>query len=252
LIRASLLAYLLIFIRTATFLAFVPIFTRGRVPQMVKIGLAVSLSVMWFQDLSQDKWHIPLPQIANAHGLALAITILFELAFGAAVGFLFSMFVEPVRIAGAYIGQEIGLTMATIADPSNPTSTNVISSLLEAILVLAILGLNLHHYAFGLLYLSFDAWPVGSTLAPVPLGWLTQQLSEAQDQGLLIAAPIGVILFFLTVCLGILSRVSPQLNFFAIGMPLRVAVGLICLLICTPAVIHTALRLIRVTLEHWM
>lgn len=249
-IQAYFLGFLLVFIRTTTFLAFMPIFSRGRVPQMVKMGLAVALSAAWFLDVSPTEWQNRMPRTGELHWLPLAMTIVFEIAFGAAVGFLFSLFVEPARIAGSYIGQEMGLTMATIADPSNPSSTNVISSVLESIVVLAVLGLNLHHYVFALLYISFDAWPVGSTFSPVPLPWLTEQLASAQEQGLMIAAPVGIILFLTTICFGILTRISPQLNFFAIGLPLRSAVGLISLLLCMPATLATAIRLIRLITGH--
>ena len=41
---------------------------------------------------------------------------------GAALGFAFGLILVPTRIAGAYVAQEMGLTLGAISDPSNPDS----------------------------------------------------------------------------------------------------------------------------------
>ena len=52
--------------------------------------------------------------------------------------------------------------------------------------------------------------------------------------GLLIALPYMALLLFVNLALGMVSRVAPQLNVFAIGFPVTIGAGLVLLAIGLP------------------
>ena len=52
--------------------------------------------------------------------------------------------------------------------------------------------------------------------------------------GLWIALPLIAMLLFVNLVLGIISRVAQQMNVFAIGFPITLAVGLIGVLLTLP------------------
>ncbi|MDP3133635.1 MAG: flagellar biosynthetic protein FliR, partial [Burkholderiaceae bacterium] len=64
--------------------------------------------------------------------------------------------------------------------------------------------------------------------------------------GLLISLPMIGILLFINTVLGILSRVAPQMNAFAIGFPLTVSGGLLGLAFTLPMLEQPLIRLITV------
>ena len=63
---------------------------------------------------------------------------------------------------------------------------------------------------------------------------LMSQVSRVQDGGLLIVAPIAIMLFLFLIALLVTVRSAPQFNFFTLGMPMRVGVGSIGLLLFLP------------------
>jgi flagellar biosynthetic protein FliR len=71
------------------------------------------------------------------------------------------------------------------------------------------------------------------------LGWLrTLQLqawgAEVFHLGLWIALPLVGMLLFVNIVLGVISRVAPQINVFAVGFPITLSVGLIGMLVTLP------------------
>src|SRR3546814_18619073 len=53
--------------------------------------------------------------------------------------------------------------------------------------------------------------------------------------GLPIALPVGFALFGLNLLVGVLTRAAPQLNIFAVGLPLTLMTGFVVLAIAFPA-----------------
>ena len=49
-----------------------------------------------------------------------------------------------------------------------------------------------------------------------------------------IALPMVGMLMFVNLALGIVSRVAPQINIFAVGFPITLVVGLICIAVTLP------------------
>ena len=58
--------------------------------------------------------------------------------------------------------------------------------------------------------------------------------AEIFSLGLWIALPLIAMLLFTNLVLGIIARVAPQMNIFAIGFPLTMSIGLIGVLLTLP------------------
>jgi flagellar biosynthetic protein FliR len=52
--------------------------------------------------------------------------------------------------------------------------------------------------------------------------------------GFRFAAPIIITLIVTTAVLGIIARTAPQLNIFMVGMPLRIGLGFLLIVVCLP------------------
>ena len=82
---------------------------------------------------------------------------------------------------------------------------------------------------------SFHAFPVEAEpfaflRAAQPQVWG----AEIFQAGLWVALPLITLLLFVNLSLGVVSRVAPQLNVFAVGFPLTVSVGLLGLAATLP------------------
>ena len=83
---------------------------------------------------------------------------------------------------------------------------------------------------------SYTAFPVGNE----PFAFLRQTQpqvwgAEIFATGLWIALPLITMLLLVNLVLGVISRVAPQINVFAIGFPITLGVGLLGILITLPA-----------------
>jgi flagellar biosynthetic protein FliR len=228
------LSLALILARVSAFIAAFPLFAGKNLPRLVKIGWAMSLAWMWFGVYGVE----PTPAIqqlaASPQGLAMVLGIVRETILGLVLGFGFGLFVAPLRIAGDYIAEEMGLTLASVADPTQGDLRNVVGQLLESLGVLLFFALNLHHSLLLALHVSLQRWPIGSLLPRLSAAAVVGGVDDAQQWGLLLAAPVGACLFATTVALVILARMAPQLNLFSIGLTVRLGVGLLAFLVFLP------------------
>ena len=235
------LAFVLILVRSATFVMFLPAIGGQNSPNTVKVGLATALAVMWFLT-----WGVipsaELLGMSSRHWLGYAVAMLREGLLGAALGFTFGLFLLPARIAGAYVSQEMGLTLAAITDPETRTPTSVVTRLFEALAILMFFALDVHHVLFMAAHASFVVWPIGAELPDLSTLMLVEGFNDAHRWGLMLAAPLGICLFLALIVLALLNRASPQLNLFSVGLVIRLGVGLGAGILFLPGIVGLFFR----------
>jgi flagellar biosynthetic protein FliR len=192
------------------------------------VGLALLLAVAAQSQLP------PMPLVALDAPAALAI-VAQQLLLGVALGFAVRIVFAAVEFAGEVMGLQMGLNFAGFFDPVSAgqgTATGRIFGTLVAWLFVVVNG---HLVVLAALVRSFEVFPV----SPHPLEFL-QRLqphawgSEIFALGLWIALPLVAMLLFVNLVLGVISRVAPQMNVFAIGFPVTLGVGLIGMLATLP------------------
>jgi flagellar biosynthetic protein FliR len=163
---------------------------------------------------------------------------------GTFLGFVMDLVLLPVRIAGDYLGQEMGLALAAQADPTATNPSLVVSQLFEMLAGLLFFGLNGHHLFLAALHSTFLYIPLGGWKGMSAAATMTAGLSSAQEWGILLAAPVGALLFLSSIVLALLTRAAPQMNLFSIGFGLRIGIGLAALFVLLPDFIKTLERCI--------
>jgi flagellar biosynthetic protein FliR len=234
-IESSVILFTLILARTGTFVALMPLFGGRNVPKLVKVGLALALAAMWFGSVSSSGVETIVTHSA-AGWLGLGVALGREAALGAIFGFAFGLVLVPARVAGEYIGQEMGLSMASLADPMAESQSGLMGQVFEMLGVLIFFGLDGHHVFLAALHGSFARVPVGGCMGAVPVGALVAGVASAEEWGLLLAAPLAVCLFITSVVLALMARAAPQLNILSVGFGLRLAVGLVAVLVLLPEI----------------
>ncbi|MCA9058231.1 MAG: flagellar biosynthetic protein FliR, partial [Planctomycetaceae bacterium] len=145
--EAILIASMLVLFRVTAFIAFMPPRNGGIAPATVRLGLAVAMTVLL---VPQYAGPAAIALLAGGHSgtgfwVQLAFLTARETAFGAGLAWLFSLTLVPIRVAGAWVAQEMGLTMASLTSPTDHQPSNVVSQSLEAVGVLMFFTLDLHH-----------------------------------------------------------------------------------------------------------
>jgi len=233
-LEANLFAFLLILARVGAFSVALPLLGAATTPRLTKAALVLSLSIFWFITLG-GSFSEQLLRVPDAtRWLAFAVAIGREVALGAIMGFALGLFIVPFRIAGQFIGQEMGLTLGGVTDPTQPLGGTAVGQLFELLGVLILFGLNVHHVFFATLHSTFARRPIGGSIFPVPVAPFLRATAETHEWGLLLAAPVSVCLIITSVFLALLARAAPQMNILSVGFALRLFVGLLATFVLLP------------------
>ncbi len=238
------ISFILVIGRVGGFVMAFPMFRSGTIPRLIKVSLTVALSTMWLSTFLLDS-AAPMPPPFGQHWVSYGIATTRELILGAILGYLLGLLFLPAQIAGSYLGQELGFNMAGLTDPATDSQSNVFGDFLNALAMLMFLAVDAHQLAIGALYASFARLPIGQPLPKFELSLVSVAISNAHRWGMELSAPLAVALFLVTVVTAMLMKISPQLNLFAIGIPVRLFLGLVASLIFFPDMAHILARIFQ-------
>ena len=214
------LALLLTSTRAAAFLVLAPPFSSRAVPGTVKALLAVAISL---PVLPTVRGAVPALDTA-----AVVSAVLIQVLTGAALGFLCYLVFVAVQAAGDLIDVFGGFSLAFAFDPLAQSGNAIFGRLYQwtaLTLLLASGGYTIVLQGFLRSYraVGLDAGLNLGTLSAVLTGGVGQLVLAA----LQIAAPLLAVLFLADVALGLLTRVAPALNAFALGPPFKILLTLL-------------------------
>ncbi len=232
--------------RILAMVATAPILGNPSIPVRVKLGFAVMLTILVMPVVEKS-----LPQVDPASGIGLII-LLQQVLIGVAIGFVMRIVFVAVETAGELIGLQMGLGFAIFFDPQNSGQIDIIGRFLGVIASLAFLAMDGHLMMIALISKSFSTLPVGlDGITNVTFTTLANWGGEIFKSGLQLSLPVLTALLITNLALGILTRVAPQLNIFAVGVPLTLSIGLFVLAFSMPFytpileyLVHDALNLI--------
>ena len=216
--------FLMILVRVATFVFVAPFFGMTNTPFRVKIGFSVFVSLLLFQIL-------PKTGLDYQGVFGFAAIIVKEGITGLLIGFAASICNSIILLAGNMIDMEIGLSMATTFDPMTNSQVNITGNLYNYFILMLLIVTDMHHYILRAVVDSYQLIPI----AGQNFDWehlFTSFLAFVTDLFVIafrIILPIFLVSMILNAILGIMAKVAPQMNMFAIGMQLKLLVGFVIL-----------------------
>ena len=230
--QGQLIVFLLVLTRVSVFVAVFPLFSKRQLPSLVKVGLSAALTVFWYSEIESHH----AERIADANSWNAILLIGKEMAAGIILGMAMGTFFYPAKIAGAYVGQELGLSLASISDPGSQDSSTLVTRLFETFTILLFFSINLHHFLILALHYSFEHLAAGVSITELPTESLVTLFTSVCDYGLLVAAPLMIVFMLVSLILAFLNRAAPSLNLFSVGMSIRAGLGVFCLFLFAPVI----------------
>lgn len=226
-IEAWLAALIFPLARILAMIASSPILGNAQVPARVKIGLSVLLAII----IAPTIGAMPPVAIGSMQGLLI---LLQQTIIGTAMGLTMGLIFNAVEMAGELTGMQMGLGFASFYDPINAVQSAIIGQWLGVIAALAFLSMNGHLYMLSALADSFQTLPVGGMISARGLYAMVSWGTSIFAYALQISLPVLAALLITNIALGILTRAAPQLNLFAVGFPITLAIGFFVLAMSTP------------------
>lgn len=205
---------MLVGVRVAGFLAVAPPFAHRGVPGQVKAILAVGIALAVAPRLGSAQ--------ATGTGPFLLDLVLHAIV-GLALGFVVRLVFAAIESAGAALDLFGGFQLATAFDPLSMTGGAQFARLYQFLGLALLVASDAHHVMLGGLVRSFEALPLGTAPDEGAIaGTVTEGVTGMLVAALQIAGPLLVVLFLVDVGLGLLTRVAPALNAFALGFPAKI------------------------------
>ncbi len=225
--------FLLIFVRMTGLFVTAPIFGRGNVPVYFKIGFAFTIAIIMTNVIQVG--HI----VETENFMIYAMYIIKEFIVGIVIGFVSYAVFTSIYLAGQIIDMQIGFGMVNVLDPLSNIQVPVTANLYYMLAMTIFLATNGHHMLIKALYQSFDIVPLGSAIfGPKMVDNIVVVFQNMFSVGFKIAAPILAAIIIADVVLGIISKTIPQMNVFVLGMPLKILIGMVIVMITVPAFIY--------------
>ncbi|MBA2873978.1 flagellar biosynthetic protein FliR [Thermaerobacillus caldiproteolyticus] len=218
-------AFLLVFARVASFFATLPLFSYRTIPAAHKIGLSFFISWIMF-------FTIPKEQIALDETYVLLV--IKEVLVGLCIGLFAYMIVSAIQIVGGLIDFQMGFAIANVIDPQTGAQSPLMGQYFYTFALLLLLAVNGHHVLLDGVFYSYRFIPL-HRWALFDQGHAIEYVIKAFSQMFVIAfqmsVPIVGCLFLVDVALGIVARTVPQLNIFVVGLPVKIVVTFILLMV---------------------
>ena len=217
-------ALVLILMRVAPILFMMPLFNARNLPNLLKVGLALTVSlVLWNVVKIEDSFFPSEP-------FGFAFLMISEFMIGFLLGLSISLIFAGIQLAGEFAATQMGLAMANIMDPQSGFSSTLIAQFYYLTALLLFLAIDGHHWFFRALAQSFHLLPPGTW---VLREGLYQHLLGISGKMFLIAlnivAPVMAILILVQIALGLVARMVPQVNILMSSFPLTIGLGLVFL-----------------------
>jgi len=165
--------------------------------------------------------------LPDGPGAGLLAVVVRETAIGLALGLAARAVIAGAELAGHLCSQQIGFSYAATIDPEGGARNTALASLYGLLATFTWLAIGGHHLLIRALDASYTGLPIGSGgIDPSLVASVREVLGLVFVTGLRLAAPLIAVLLLVETAVGLISRAAPALNFFVIGYPVRLIVGL--------------------------
>ena len=209
------------FLRMLAVFSSAPVFSSKSFPLRARIALAFFIAFAAQPSLQGQV----MVSITSPDAIG---TVVQQVGIGLAIGFTVRLVLAAVQMAGEVVGFQMGLGFASFFDPSLNSQSSAVARFYGHMATFLFIVMNGHLILIMAVVKSFDAFPVDQNFLEALKTMKLHELgADVFATGLWIALPVIGMLMFANLALGIVSRVAPQMNVFAIGFPITLTVGLI-------------------------
>ena len=213
--------FLLILIRVSAFVYVAPFFSIKGIPRLMKVGFSVLLSMMLYDV-------VPRESIVYSDVLGYAFLVAKEVFAGVTLGFSAQICILICTFSGHIVDMMTGLSMVSIMDPSSNQQVTITGALYQQVMMVILVITGMYRFLIRAIADSFIVIPVNGTVinSGKLLTVITEVLRDYVIIGFRITLPVFIIMFTMNIVLGVLAKVSPQLNMIAVGIQIKILVGL--------------------------
>jgi flagellar biosynthetic protein FliR len=199
----------------------IPVLGGRMVPNQIKIGLGLMLTLFLIP------WQ-NLPAAETSLGLvAFVIEIGKELIIGTVAGFATDLVFGVLQMAGEAMGYGSGFSSSRVFNPAMGEAGSSLDQLFILTATLYFLVIDGHHVVIMALQKMFEIIPLRGAIPFSDPTVVLQMTSQMIQAGIHLALPLIAALLLTDLSLGLLARITPQIQVYFLGLPLKIGVSLL-------------------------
>lgn len=234
------------FVRVGSFFFFIPFFSETVVASRIRVYLS-----FWLALVIAPLLHASFPKGIDTP-LMVSSCIIYEMLIGGSLALALKFIFLTLEFAGSVISNSIGLTNASFHSANVGGQISLPSNMLLVSGALLLVLCDIHHYFIRVLIESYTLLPLGS----FQIGSLTELLLKSSESilslGLKLSTPLVIFGLLISISLGILNRLIPQVQIFIVSQPLQIGFGFFVFLYAVKELLLTFLRDYEAFLNTWI
>ena len=215
-------AFFVVLARLSPLFILAPLFSSKSLPARARTVVALAISI----GLMPVVKHGAIDLDPLAFGLLIVKEIVVGLAFAYALAAMFA----ALQAAGTLLDTLIGFSFGATVDPVTGTQSAVIQQMYSLFGVAIFIAIGGDAWVIKGLGRTYDSVPM---LDAPAIGSLVEGAQVAFSgifvAAFMIGAPVIIALIITDAAFGVVSRVVPQMNIFAVGFPAKMIIGLVLL-----------------------
>lgn len=255
----NVVVFMLVLARTAGMMAQTPFFSSRQIPGQARALMAIGLSMMAAPFLKPPA---RIPEEVIEWLLLIGLEFLIGLLFG----YLANVVMAAIQAAGEIADVQMGLSMVMLLNPQTRTQSTAMGRFFFQLAIMAMVIVGGHLILLQGFFASFELVPFGGFHFASKAAFDHLLLVSAQILviSLQLSLPILVIIFIIDFGLGVMNRVSPQINVLELNFAMKPTTGGLSLLITLPALMtvlffyvnqmsdysNTAIKIMREEVRH--
>lgn len=225
--------FLIVFVRILAAIIFLPIIDETKMPRIALAGLALGISIaVYFQiDVAATYYQPTL--------LSFSFVLIKEMVVGLTLGFIVKLFFQIYAYVGLLLSMQGGLSMSIMMDPTSNTQATQLGRFYQLGLAALFVVSGGYHWFTKTLVESFSVLPIAEPIIAEHVALdIVYMMKDYLEIGLKLAMPIVSVIVIVDFALGILARTVPQMNMFVIGIPIKMLILFVLLIVTVPTVIQ--------------
>lgn len=221
--------FILILVRVTGIFAVAPIFGRRNLPTYFKIGFSFFVAIIMTNVSEGSNF------VLENNVIEYGIMILKELIVGIGIGYVGYLIFMSIHVAGQLIDMQIGFGVVNVLDPVSNIQVPISSNFYYILTMLVFLLVKGHYLIIKALHKSFEIVPLNEVVLSTMLtDDLIRIISDMFFIAFKISAPIIGAIFIVDIALGVMTKTVPSINIFVIGMPIKIMLGVLVMILTVP------------------
>ncbi|MFB2549643.1 flagellar biosynthetic protein FliR [Ensifer soli] len=220
--EGTILALFAAFCRIGGAIMVMPGFSTARVPMMLRLMIAVAVSMA----ILPIMWDDIYPKVGG-QDLAYVRLVGIEVIVGVVIGLVARYYVLGLQFTGTVITMMIGFNAPPMNDVLEDTAENQLTNMISFAGLLVLFMLDFHHVIFEAIAQSYRVMPPGAAFdAQAVLVTLTDSLGQIFMIMLRLASPYIIYGLLFNMSIGLVNKLAPQIPISFISAPYLMMGGL--------------------------